>query len=627
MRARFHMPGTTGISIVLVVLALTVSGCGQSDGPVVVPSGSRSFGGTVAGVVGAPPISCWDFNEGNGPTTEDGCDAHDGVLSDPGTMWTSTACGSAVEFDGVDDNVTMPGGAWLTQSKGTVEAWIKIHPDAPGGRIISTETAGWHNGFYISWGTQLSNDQFINGGIFGGIHSTEGSNHYVEAYIDDVSKGEWHFVAYVWDGDANSLMAFVDGNTSTLISPHPGIVDTGEPLTIGSWEVGDTHGGWFKGSVDQVKFYDRALSVDELNAHYVRCVPLDIRPRSCPNPLNLKSKGKLPVAILGSPELDVRDIDVSSLYLEGVPPRRSRIEDVSTPPAGATGCECTAAGGDGFDDLFLKFDTKAVVSALGSVLPGDIRTLTLNGTLLDGTPISAEDCVVIVPKKKHDDDDDDCELVNGEFESGFDGWTDRRQGPGLSAGVVEVVDVDGRSDVAHLDSRAGSNYYLRSNQTIATCGIVGGELSWDWKLAGIERNYGLATVWMEFIDGSSNVIGLYHVRRDTGDFAAYQCANIVAEQCTTTVAAVGCEQLTGTSFGWETKKLRFTRDFFDGLQCDAIDPAQVDSIRVWFQSYNNAGSGVDAYFDNFEYSKEDGDLEHEESEDTALLREHDRRGK
>ena len=45
---------------------------------------------------------------------------------------------------------------------------------------------------------------------------------------------------------------------------------------------------------------------------------------SCPNPINTKDRGRLPVAILGSKDLDVTHIDPVSLrleYLAGVAPR------------------------------------------------------------------------------------------------------------------------------------------------------------------------------------------------------------------------------------------------------------------------------------------------------------------
>lgn len=128
-------------------------------------------------------------------------------------------------------------------------------------------------------------------------------------------------------------------------------------------------------------------------------VELDIKPQSCPNPLNTTSRGVLPVAVLGTANFDVNDIDISTVQLEGVSPDRSDIEDVATPVSnGQDDCDCTSDGADGFDDLTLKFDTQEIVAALGSVNDGDEVVLTLTGQLNDGTPIEGKDCVII--KKK-----------------------------------------------------------------------------------------------------------------------------------------------------------------------------------------------------------------------------------
>ncbi|MCH8293437.1 hypothetical protein IH992_20340 [Candidatus Poribacteria bacterium] len=130
-------------------------------------------------------------------------------------------------------------------------------------------------------------------------------------------------------------------------------------------------------------------------------VSLDIKPQSCPNPLNVKSNGVLPVAILGTANFDVNDIDVSTIELSGVSPIRSDIEDVSTPVVNPQDeCECTTDGDDGVDDLTLKFDRQEIVAALGAVNDGDEVVLTLTGELSDGTRIEGKDCIVILKKGK-----------------------------------------------------------------------------------------------------------------------------------------------------------------------------------------------------------------------------------
>ena len=126
---------------------------------------------------------------------------------------------------------------------------------------------------------------------------------------------------------------------------------------------------------------------------------IDIKPQSCPNPLNTKIKGVLPVAILGTADFDVTTIDPASILLQGVAPIRWSIEDVSTPVADEQN-DCTTEGADGYDDLALKFDSQEVVDALGIVGDGDKVVLILTGELFDGTIIEGEDCIIIKSKVK-----------------------------------------------------------------------------------------------------------------------------------------------------------------------------------------------------------------------------------
>jgi len=133
-------------------------------------------------------------------------------------------------------------------------------------------------------------------------------------------------------------------------------------------------------------------------------VAVDIKPGSCPNPLNLKSKGVLPVAILGTDDYDVTTIDPNSIGFSigdvNVWAIRYSYEDVAAPVSDENECECTVEGPDGYTDLTLKFETQAIVEALGEVTDGEEWILLLTGVLHDDTPIEAEDCIVIRSKSK-----------------------------------------------------------------------------------------------------------------------------------------------------------------------------------------------------------------------------------
>jgi hypothetical protein len=130
----------------------------------------------------------------------------------------------------------------------------------------------------------------------------------------------------------------------------------------------------------------------------------DIKPGSCPNPVNIKSKGVLPAAILGSETFDVNQIDVTTIELAGVSPVRSSFGDVATLLVDANECECTTDSNDGFTDLTLKFDTQEIVEAIGPVADGEELVLEVTGFLNNGIPFIGEDCIVIRAKGKNNSD-------------------------------------------------------------------------------------------------------------------------------------------------------------------------------------------------------------------------------
>ena len=138
-------------------------------------------------------------------------------------------------------------------------------------------------------------------------------------------------------------------------------------------------------------------------------VPLDIKPGSCPNPLNRKSRGVLPLAILGTETFDVSTVDLATVQLaradgvggmvgplEGPPGPHSHLEDVGTPFEGEV-CECHEMEADGFLDLAMKFRTPDVVSALElwDLEWRETVELVVSGYLTDGMPFVASDCVVL----------------------------------------------------------------------------------------------------------------------------------------------------------------------------------------------------------------------------------------
>jgi hypothetical protein len=133
----------------------------------------------------------------------------------------------------------------------------------------------------------------------------------------------------------------------------------------------------------------------------VRRLPLDIRPDSCPNLLtvNLKSKGRLPMAILGTAGTSVAAIDLNTITLAGTglrPMKSPSMERVATPGTGDD-CPCGTEADDGYDDLVLHYSIHDLILelGLGARTAGEVVTITVQGSLNSGTPFEAKDCVIL----------------------------------------------------------------------------------------------------------------------------------------------------------------------------------------------------------------------------------------
>jgi hypothetical protein len=111
----------------------------------------------------------------------------------------------------------------------------------------------------------------------------------------------------------------------------------------------------------------------------VKTVQIDIRPGSDRNPINLRSKGVVPVAVLSTGDFDARMVDPYSVLLADAAPVRWRIEDVDR---------------DGDLDMLFHFKTQELF------LTPDSTEAVLKGKTVDGVEIEGKDAVTIVPKKR-----------------------------------------------------------------------------------------------------------------------------------------------------------------------------------------------------------------------------------
>ena len=391
--------------VLVLILGLALTGCTLLSNVGQVPTSEQS-GITYLTKNGPLPnlVGLWHFDEGTGDKAYDSSgNDNDGTVY--GASWVTGKFGNALSFDGVNAYVEVPDSASL-DSTGviTIECWVK-REQAAYQTLISKWSAADNQRSYLVALTADNNVRFwiTSSGMWGNLkeltsYGTVGT--------------EWTHIAATYDGDKMNI--YIDGVKDANEFSSTIFIFTGTAkLMFGVHPAYMTHGwvpGYFKGILDEVRIWDIALTEFQ--------VAMDIKPQSCPNPINVKNQGVLPVAILGTADFDVTEIDPASVKLEGAAPLRWALEDVATPFEPSTGgfepcLNCTEEGSDGFLDLTLKFEAQEVIDVLGFgtmalvdeseiILSNDriCRVITLTGYLYDGTPIWGKDTVLIIKKGK-----------------------------------------------------------------------------------------------------------------------------------------------------------------------------------------------------------------------------------
>ncbi|MBN2602127.1 MAG: T9SS type A sorting domain-containing protein, partial [Candidatus Marinimicrobia bacterium] len=157
--------------------------------------------------------------------------------------------------------------------------------------------------------------------------------------------------------------------------------------------IGETYHMWFAGK-DSLEFnYSIGYATSALPLLEVY---LDIMPGIYPNIIPWNKHGFTDVAILGTRDFNVRDIDINTIILENVTPERAKFRDISAPAAGnQNDSSRPRRRGDGIIDLVLTFRTSELVQSLSRVEGRDEIMLTLTGKLSSGRQIVGRDEVII----------------------------------------------------------------------------------------------------------------------------------------------------------------------------------------------------------------------------------------
>ncbi len=198
---------------------------------------------------GLSPIANWTFDEGTGTTAHDvSGHGHDGVIS--GATWIAGHSGTALLLNGTSQFVAVPASTDFDKKKGgsfSITAWVNRVGTFSHDMVLA-----------ISYGTSAA------------TYSLEAQSDTLMNYWDGVTHvatstapfvvGEWHHMAVVIDTGILAR-AYFDG-----VQVGSGAADdtarTCTAVLIGSSNYGD----FFPGALDNVRFYDRALTTAEIQA-------------------------------------------------------------------------------------------------------------------------------------------------------------------------------------------------------------------------------------------------------------------------------------------------------------------------------------------------------------------------
>lgn len=213
------------------------------------------FSQTVNNSLGAYSVGIWDFNEGSGATAQDrsGYGNHGTItgatyISDTPLHVIGEGTGQwALRFDAGDETaIIYPSGVDLG-STWTIEAWFKTPLDNTGN--YHTLTRGLDGDHQII--------VHFNQVDLGSYNNT--LNVFVDSGFDmNTLAAGWHHIAAV--GAGGSTTFFIDGRDEGSI-PWQSLTDV---YCIGNYQLG----GQYFGAIDEVRVYEQALSIGEIQKHY-----------------------------------------------------------------------------------------------------------------------------------------------------------------------------------------------------------------------------------------------------------------------------------------------------------------------------------------------------------------------
>ncbi|HUS16903.1 MAG TPA: S-layer homology domain-containing protein [Chloroflexia bacterium] len=176
---------------------------------------------------------------------------------------------NSLSFNGANQWVDVPGvnSPALGTGNFSIDAWIKVPPSALGATQVFIDNRSW---------APRGIEFFIAGGRLGfqmadAVAPPPGYTNYIAPVTNPYpTDGQWHLAAVTVNRATNGGTLTVDAVPVLTFTPRLGTLSGGAPLWLGRHHPNASlpFDLWFTGSLDEVEFFNRALSAGEVAAIY-----------------------------------------------------------------------------------------------------------------------------------------------------------------------------------------------------------------------------------------------------------------------------------------------------------------------------------------------------------------------